>query len=1117
MRLKHFFGTLVLCSFACVTLWGQATGQINGTVSDTSGALIPGVDVMATQTATGIGRSAVTNENGVYIIPSLPVGPYRVEASLPGFRTFVQTGITLEVNSTRVVNLVLEVGQVTETVEVQSDAAMVEARSTGIGTTITNTQILQLPLVGRQTQDLIALIGGAVETGREGLTSRSFPGIARFSIAGGTDRANSYTLDGASHNEVRRNLGLPLPFPDALQEFKVETSAVPAQYGFRSGGAINAVTKSGTNEYHGAGFWFVRNAVFNARNFFADKRDPLKRNQFGGTIGGPVMKNKVFFFGGLQATRERNDSSINRSFVPTAAMLNGDFRTYASAGCQGSNITLAQPFVNNVVSVSQLSPAAVKMAQRLPKPVDECGSTFWGTPFQLNEYEYVSKLNYQFTNNHSMFWRYSAVKYHSPVGTDFTDNPLATTTPGLNSLFQSGTFGDTITIGPNIVNSFRAGWNRTAQRRLNPTYFDADDLGIKAWHMFDGMIIVNVAGAFSVGARTTTPTRYAETGYQVSNDLGLIHGNHQMNFGGNYQPFQTNVTAYSGTPGLWDFTNAPTGLAMASFMLGRLNSLAQGGTSWNYVRTKIFALYGQDSWQVRRGLNLSMGLRWEPFIPPGYVQDVSNYFNIDLFLANQRSAKFKNAPAGIFYPGDSQFPGNGSNPVRSRLDKFAPRVGLSWDPFRDGKTVVRAAYGIFYETQVAEFNISVGQGAPWAGFANITNASFDDPWAGVAGGNPFPFVPGPNSPYPPSGVYAVTHPDTQPPYVQQWNFGVQREVAPNWLVSASYIGNQLTHLYGGRELNPGVYIPGVGDANGNCFTTVYGRSASVRVNPGAACSTTTNLNARRTLGLLDPTGVLGSSIYGYMSAWDDGGTRSYNGMLLSLNKRMTNYSVSANYTLSHCIGNVSNTLLNSSPGVGVWSDPTTRDYDRGNCNSDGADNRHLLNGTAVINTPRFANSTTNTILGNWSLSGILRARSGSWQNAIMTGDSPLTGVNPNNQRPDVLSANIYGTQCKSDLRASNPTCRWYDRNAFAVPASGKLGSAGLATLQGPGSWTIDLGLSRRFNIREAQRIEFRMEASNVLNHTNFTNPSSSISSAQFGRITGALDPRIIQFGLKYDF
>ncbi len=400
------------------------------------------------------------------------------------------------------------------------------------------------------------------------------------------------------------------------------------------------------------------------------------------------------------------------------------------------------------------------------------------------------------------------------------------------------------------------------------------------------------------------------------------------------------------------------------------------------------------------------------------------------------------------------------------------------------------------------------------------NTSFDKPWANFPGGNPFPFEPGPNAPYPQNGQYTVTYPGSQPPYVQQWNVALQREVAKDWLVSATYLGNEMTHLYGAADVNPAVYIPGVGDANGNCFATVYGRAVSLNVGAGRPCTATggASRNARRTLTLLDPTGALGGSKYGSVNAWDYGGTRSYNGMLLSVNKRMSNnFSLTGNYTLSHCIGNRVTTLLQGRSGVGVWDDPNNHRYNRGNCNSGGSDNRHLANATAVINTPQFANSAAAAILGHWTVSGILRAKSGDWLDPIMNTDSEASGANSSAQRPDLLSSNIYGNPCKTDLREKNPTCRWFNRDAFAVPALGKLGTAGQAILLGPGAWTIDFGLSRTFKVREAQNVEFRMEASNVLNHANFTDPNSNIESNQFGRIVAAADPRIIQFGLKYKF
>src|SRR5438132_6682851 len=277
----------------------------------------------------------LSDETGSYVLPNLPVGPYKLEVSLPGFRTFVQSGIVLQVNSSTVVNPVLNVGQVSETVEVQANASLVETRSTGIGQVVENARILELPLIGRQVTDLIAINGAALPVLTTDTTYRgTYPNTTGFSIAGGLLGGNTYTLDGGFHNDVYANYGLPLPFPDALQEFKVETSSLPAQYGFHSGGAVNAVTKSGTNDWHGSAFEFVRNYKFNARNFFAPSRDSLKRNQFGGTFGGPIEKNKLFVFGGYQGTITRQSPQSTFSFVPTAEMIAGDFTKIGRASCR---------------------------------------------------------------------------------------------------------------------------------------------------------------------------------------------------------------------------------------------------------------------------------------------------------------------------------------------------------------------------------------------------------------------------------------------------------------------------------------------------------------------------------------------------------------------------------------------------------------------------------------------------------------------------------------------------------------------------------------------------------------------------------------------------------------
>src|SRR5262245_11919781 len=365
MRVRILTIAAVVCVLSTGVVFGQATAQISGIVKDQTGAVLPGAEVTATQTDTGIARMTITNETGSYVLSNLATGPYRLEVTLPGFRTFVQTGIVLQVNSNPVINAVLEIGQISEQVEVQANAALVETRSVGVGQVIENEKILELPLNGRQVTDLVVLAGAAVQVATNNNRGMASVGI---SVAGSTSQGVGYYLDGALHTNPYNNFNLPLPFPDALQEFKVETGGLTAQNGWSSGAAVNMVTKSGTNDLHGDLFEFVRNDLFNARSFFAIKGSTLKRNQYGGTVGGPIIRNKLFFFGGYQGTTLRQDPADTEAFVPTAAMLAGDFTGIASPTCNsGRPVNLSAPFSNNRIDPALFSRAALNITGRLPK------------------------------------------------------------------------------------------------------------------------------------------------------------------------------------------------------------------------------------------------------------------------------------------------------------------------------------------------------------------------------------------------------------------------------------------------------------------------------------------------------------------------------------------------------------------------------------------------------------------------------------------------------------------------------------------------------------------------------------------------------------------------------
>jgi hypothetical protein len=367
------FAVAVLFSVSCVGVWAQpaSVSQIAGTVQDSSGLAVADAQVKVTQTATGLTRTAVSNSDGGYVLPSLPVGPYRMEVTKSGFSTFVQTDIVLQVDS----NAVLKVGNVSEQVVVEAAATMVETHSTGVGQVVDSQRISEIPLNGRYATDLIYLVGAAAPAPVADLVSaKNYPNEAVVSVAGGQATGTTYLLDGGTHNDPFNSLNLPLPFPDALQEFKVETSALPAQYGQHAGGAVNAVTKSGSNQYHGNLFEFVRNYKFNSRNPGAVARDSLKRNEFGGTFGGPILKDKLFFFLGYQGNIQRSNPTASFANIPTPAMISGDFTAYTSAACQGGKaVTLKAPYVNNVLPTSFISSVAVKMMSHYPVTATDCG------------------------------------------------------------------------------------------------------------------------------------------------------------------------------------------------------------------------------------------------------------------------------------------------------------------------------------------------------------------------------------------------------------------------------------------------------------------------------------------------------------------------------------------------------------------------------------------------------------------------------------------------------------------------------------------------------------------------------------------------------------------------
>src|SRR5712691_5433959 len=396
-NVRLFRALLAIGVFVFATLgnaWAQAVAgaQISGTVRDSSGGTIPGAEVTVTKTDTGTTRTVFTGADGAYALPNLPVGPYQLRVVLQGFNTYVRDGIVLQVGSNPEINVTLAVGAISEQVTVTANTTLVETKNTGVGQVIDNQRVMELPLNGRQATELIFLSGLATSAPAGDLnTNKNFP-TATISVAGGQANGITYIMDGGTHNDPFNNLNLPTPFPDALQEFKVETSALPARYGHHAASAVNLVTKSGSNELHGDAFEFLRNYNFNARNYFAPTRDSLNRNQFGGTLGAPIVKNKLFFFCAYTGPTEKSNPATNISFVPTQAMLNGDFTAITSPACNGGRqLALTGGFVGNRIDPSRLSPVALNFMQHVPVSGDPCGRLQYGIPNNSTEHQALAK------------------------------------------------------------------------------------------------------------------------------------------------------------------------------------------------------------------------------------------------------------------------------------------------------------------------------------------------------------------------------------------------------------------------------------------------------------------------------------------------------------------------------------------------------------------------------------------------------------------------------------------------------------------------------------------------------------------------------------------------------
>jgi hypothetical protein len=933
-------------------------------------------------------------------------------------------------------------------------------------------RIEELPLNGRNATQLMRLVAGVTADPRADVTSgTTYPGVTPVSVNGGRSNTTNYVLDGANNNDHYTNAPNPMPNPDALQEFSVQTNNFSAEFGRNSGAVVNAITKSGTNELHGSAFEFVRNNALNAANFFSPivngkkQSDGLKRNQFGATLGGPVWipniyngKDKTFFFFSYQGTRLRQAPIQGQIVVPTATQRAGDFSALSKA--------LKDPFTgtnypNNQIPASQISPISLAILQHIPLP-SSGNTTFAAAPNNFDENQWLVRIDRQLTSKNRLNGRWFRSFGNTPAYLD-PGNYLAQNT-GRTWLNQSVSLTDTHTLSSSIVNQFLFSFNRTDGNNV-PIYPSKSftDLGVNIFTDDKPQWYVAVTGYWGT-LNTGDTNRFLRDEYQWSDILRWTKGKHQLSFGGEFGRGADDVTNNFRANGRFTFNggSAPfTGDSFADFLIGKFQNIQQGAGEYRNTRFNRFASFFDDSWKVMPRFTLNLGVRWEPYFP---YTDLNN--RLATWHPGETSTRYVNSPVGVVYPGDKGVP-EGGFPITWK--NLAPRAGFAWDVLGNGRMSVRGGYGVFYDDPGTIAWNSQADQAPFGTVlsldGNATN-SFANPYAGAVNPFPSPLNPTSTAYFPQYSSQYLASPTMRNPYMQSWNLTIERQIAGSFVVRASYVGSKGTNLVSIRELNPAVYAPGV---------------------------TTATTNQRR----IYAPGLGSTSIV------EPGGNSNFNAFQLTAERRFAKgFSILTNYQFGKSIDEAS---ANKGTGINV-TDPSNRRFDRGRSDFD---RRHVFNFSGLWELPiHFQNRAAQALLGGWNLNGIVSMMSG-YPFTVSSGvDNARNGTG--GQRA-VLTGdpNLPGDRSRGDMLA-----QYLNKAAFAANAIGTMGTLGRNTFEGPGYANVDLGLAKRFQIAERIAATLRFENFNALNRPNFDIPTASLSSGNFMRITTAYDPRILQFALR---
>jgi hypothetical protein len=1098
----------------------QVTAVIRGTVYDPSGATVSAAAVTVTQLETGFSRAASSGAQGDFTLVELPIGHYRVQADAKGFQKFLQEGITLEVNQTATIAVHLVIGSAVNEIEVSADAPLIESTSTNLGKTVGIREIQDLPLNGRHFTQLGTLQPGVapITPGLQQAGGSLRDGQA-YAVNGQRPESNNFLIDGANNfNSVDGGFVLEPPV-DAIAEFRILTHTANAEFGHSAGSTTNIVTRAGSNAYHGSLWEFLRNDAFDAKSFFAQSVEPLKRNQYGGTLGGPVHKDKTFFFLFYEGLRERAGET-QRTTVPSMNERGGDFGELCQSGfdsngtCKDRDSKTNQPidqlineFANQPVPFNKLPFPNNPISQNLLAyyPLPNAGeNTFVSTLSKATDNDQFGvRLDHYLTPRDVLNFRYifSQGNILDPLSTSGANVPGFPV--GEEHRAQNLVATETHTFSPAVVGLARLSFLRNRfliEEHTNHT--TPGSLGFQYQPSLDAAIgppFIQVAGFASIGDPITGPRNTYDSDLDLSGSLTWIRGRHQMKFGGGYNYDRLNVLQGIASNGFFVFIPVPFSNAFASFLFGQPFIFLQGGgDSSRNLRGNAVNFYAQDTYKISPRLTLNYGLRYE--IPFPYTEQKNRQ---NLFIPGRRSVVFPSAPAGLLYPGD---PGVPRGLIQTDKKALAPRIGLAWDPTGSGHWLLTSAYGVFYDPYYT------GQGGPlqtpisappYLQTPQVGFPNFADPFNGSS-----PF----STPFAPPMTLLTLDPKLRLPYAQDWNLNLQRSFANNWLFEIGYIGTKGTRLPRFIEANPAVFVPGV-DSSGNPLTT---QNNAIQRRLYSGCTLGQPPSACTFSSIGEISGLAGST---------------YHALQTSLQKRFSqNFSMLASYTLSKTLDDVSsfNITGSASQSTAGENDLAQNPFDLGAERGRSLfDARHRLVISYQWDLPFFnhAQGWYARVLGGWQVNGITTFQTGTpftvYDSAGVSaqGGAPEISGFPSD-RPNLVGDPSSGTCASNGAHTGTAQC-WFNPGAFqrldATAQIGQFGNAGRNIVTGPGVQQWDFSALKNLRFTETKNLQFRAELFNIFNHANFGVPVNDMNSPDVGQIQTSQPGRLVQFALKFLF